>query len=250
LVINCEPPKDIDSYVHRAGRTARAGRQGIALTFFKAQEENRIWNIQRCIGVSFQIVGPPQPQEIIAATANDAVKILESVESNVLPYFHSTAKELIESQGAIGALSAALAYISGYSGGIKKRSLMSADEGYTTLLFRFTYPIRHTSYARSIFKKHFPDLPEDAVKRFSMTKDMQGVVCDISTQYLETGEDECLVLAGRQWYDTATTTLEVAKELPELLQINKNNSNKWKSFNRNGNGKSNGYNRFRGNGGM
>ncbi|CAG8717887.1 9962_t:CDS:2, partial [Racocetra persica] len=289
-----QPPKDIDSYVHRAGRTARAGRQGIALTFFKAQEESRILNIQRCIGVTFQIVGPPQPQDIIAATANDAVKNLEAVESNVLPYFYSTAKELIESQGAISALSAALAYMSGYSGGIKKRSLMSADEGYTTLLFRFTYPIRHASYVRSIFKKHYTDLPEDAVKRFNMTKDMQGVVCDISSQYLEIDENGHLILGGRQWYDTATTTLEVAKELPELLQNNmsserngeysngygsngygsngygnngygnngygnngyrngygnsNNNSDKWKSFNRNVNGKSNGYNRNRGIGG-
>ncbi|CAG8519777.1 15723_t:CDS:2 [Racocetra fulgida] len=215
-----QPPKDIDSYVHRAGRTARAGRQGIALTFFKSQEENRILNIQRCIGVTFQIVGPPQPQDIITATANDAVKNLEAVESNVLPYFYSTAKELIESQGAISALSAALAYMSGYSGGIKKRSLMSADEGYTTLLFRFTYPIRHASYVRSIFKKHYTDLPEDAVKRFNMTKDMQGVVCDISSQYLEIDENGHLILGGKQWYNTATTTLEVAKELPELLQNN------------------------------
>src|SRR2546430_2226967 len=121
LVINCEPPKDVESYVHRAGRTARAGRQGKAVTFFKPQEEYLLQIIERGARIQFQIVGPPQPQDIISATANDAIKNLESVESSVLPYFKSTAKELIEKQGAIEALSAALAYISGYSGGIKKR---------------------------------------------------------------------------------------------------------------------------------
>ena len=32
LVIQSEPPKDIDSYIHRAGRTARVGRSGICIT--------------------------------------------------------------------------------------------------------------------------------------------------------------------------------------------------------------------------
>ncbi|RHZ83009.1 hypothetical protein Glove_100g23 [Diversispora epigaea] len=262
LVINCEPPKDVESYVHRAGRTARAGRLGTAVTFFKPQEEYLLSNIQRHAGITFHMVGPPQPQDIIAATANGAVKNLESVESSVLPYFHETAKELITSQGAIEALSAALAYMSGYSGGIKKRSLMSAMEGYTTILFKFSFPIRHTSYVRSIFKKNFSDLSEDSVKAYKMTKDMQGVVCDIDSSKLEIGNDGQLILAGRPWYNTPTTTLEVVKQLPELQEVNNGNGNgngygnsNWnRGGGNNGNGNSNwnrggNYNKFGRNGG-
>ncbi|CAG8668211.1 16768_t:CDS:2, partial [Acaulospora morrowiae] len=218
LVINCEPPKDIETYVHRAGRTARAGRLGTAVTFFKPQEEYLLLNIQRRTGIVFQMVGPPQPQEIIAATANDVIKNIESVESTVVSYFHETAKELIASQGAVEALSAALAYMSGYAGGIKKRSLMSAVEGYTTLLFRFTYPIRHSSYVRNIFRNHYPQLSEDSIKAFKLTKDMQGVVFDISSDKLEIGKDGEIVLAGKPWANSKTTTLEIAKELPELQE--------------------------------
>jgi ATP-dependent RNA helicase DDX49/DBP8 len=32
-VINFDMPEDVDTYVHRVGRTARAGRTGEAITF-------------------------------------------------------------------------------------------------------------------------------------------------------------------------------------------------------------------------
>ncbi|CAG8632309.1 13364_t:CDS:2 [Rhizophagus irregularis] len=234
LVINCEPPKDVETYVHRAGRTARAGRQGKAVTFFKPQDEYLLQVVERGARIQFQVVGPPQPQDIISATANDAIKNLESVESSVLPYFNSTAKELIEKQGAIEALSAALAYISGYSSGIKKRSLMSATEGYTTILFKFNYPIRHGSYVRNIFKKQFSNIPENDVIAFRLTKDSEGVVCDIVSDHLSVSEDGVISIGGRPWYNSKTTTLEIAKELPEL-QENKNNNGR-NAWGRNGSG--------------
>nr|CAG8584693.1 5525_t:CDS:2 [Entrophospora candida]CAG8604785.1 9442_t:CDS:2 [Entrophospora candida] len=260
LVINCEPPKDVETYVHRSGRTARAGRQGTTVTFFKPQEEQSIQNIQRHSKIQFQIVGPPQPQDIILATANGAIKNLQSVQSNVLPYFHETAKKLVEEQGAIQALSAALAYMSGYANGIKKRSLMSAVEGYTTLIFRFAFEIKHGGYARNIFKSQFSNLSENSVKAFRLTKDMRGVVCDIDSDQLHVDEEDgCLVIAGRKWYNNDNTMLEIAENLPELLETNNgggygrnnnggagrngyNNNRNGYGNNRNGYGNKNGYN--------
>lgn len=34
LIIQIEPPQDINSYIHRAGRTARAGKMGTCITFY------------------------------------------------------------------------------------------------------------------------------------------------------------------------------------------------------------------------
>lgn len=34
LVIQVEPPKEVETYIHRAGRTARAGKVGTCITFF------------------------------------------------------------------------------------------------------------------------------------------------------------------------------------------------------------------------
>jgi len=38
LIVQLERPKEIDTYIHRSGRTGRAGKSGVCLTFYtKAQ---------------------------------------------------------------------------------------------------------------------------------------------------------------------------------------------------------------------
>lgn len=34
LVVQVEPPKETETYIHRSGRTARAGKYGTCITFF------------------------------------------------------------------------------------------------------------------------------------------------------------------------------------------------------------------------
>ena len=38
LIIQMEPPRKADDYVHRAGRTGRAGKNGVCITFFNHRE--------------------------------------------------------------------------------------------------------------------------------------------------------------------------------------------------------------------
>lgn len=42
LVINYELPRDVDTYVHRIGRTGRAGKDGIAMTLFTEKESYKL----------------------------------------------------------------------------------------------------------------------------------------------------------------------------------------------------------------
>ena len=49
-VINFEVPNVAESYVHRIGRTARAGAQGIAISFCDAEERSFIRDIEKLIG--------------------------------------------------------------------------------------------------------------------------------------------------------------------------------------------------------
>ncbi|MCS0542641.1 DEAD/DEAH box helicase, partial [Aeromonas veronii] len=51
-VINYELPSDLDFYIHRVGRTARAGYSGIAATIFEPADEDAIIRLEK-MGVTF-----------------------------------------------------------------------------------------------------------------------------------------------------------------------------------------------------
>lgn len=48
-VFNYDVPRDPSSYVHRIGRTARAGREGVAVTFCDAEEESLLKSVEKLI---------------------------------------------------------------------------------------------------------------------------------------------------------------------------------------------------------
>ena len=53
LVVNYELPNVPETYVHRIGRTGRAGKDGIAISFCDAEQKDELRDIQKLIG--FQI---------------------------------------------------------------------------------------------------------------------------------------------------------------------------------------------------
>ena len=55
-VINYDLPNIPESYVHRIGRTARAGRSGVALSFCDAEERAYLRDIEALIKTPIQVV--------------------------------------------------------------------------------------------------------------------------------------------------------------------------------------------------
>jgi ATP-dependent RNA helicase DeaD len=53
-VFNYDVPEDADAYVHRVGRTARAGRSGVAITFIGEWDSEKLAPIQRLVGNRLQ----------------------------------------------------------------------------------------------------------------------------------------------------------------------------------------------------
>lgn len=122
LIVQLGPPKDVESYIHRSGRTARAGRKGVCITFYTRRQSELITRIERIAKIKFKKVGAPQPNEIIEASARDIATSFATVHKDVLQPFASTAEDLVAEFGEKEALQRALAIISGNTEAIKQRS--------------------------------------------------------------------------------------------------------------------------------
>ena len=66
-VINYELPADAESYVHRIGRTARAGASGIALSFCDSSERGQLKSIERLTNQRIAVVPTPSNEDMPAA---------------------------------------------------------------------------------------------------------------------------------------------------------------------------------------
>jgi ATP-dependent RNA helicase RhlE len=76
LVVNYDVPRDPESYVHRVGRTARAGARGIAMTLMSPDEWTLMSDVEKLMGRTFSreivpgfepAVAPLQPAELRSA---------------------------------------------------------------------------------------------------------------------------------------------------------------------------------------
>jgi superfamily II DNA/RNA helicase len=62
-VINFDPPGDHDAYVHRVGRTARAGREGVGITLVAATEQLEMRRLARRLGIDYGLGAARQEEE-------------------------------------------------------------------------------------------------------------------------------------------------------------------------------------------
>lgn len=62
LVINYDVPRDCEDYVHRIGRTARAGAEGCAITFVSVDDQSRFAAIEEFI--EREVFKLPLPEEV------------------------------------------------------------------------------------------------------------------------------------------------------------------------------------------
>ena len=63
-VINYGMPDDIENYIHRSGRTGRAGKKGTSIAIVHTREKSKIRQVERQLGKEFVAGEMPTPQEI------------------------------------------------------------------------------------------------------------------------------------------------------------------------------------------
>ena len=64
LVVNFDVPREAEAYVHRIGRTGRAGRHGEAVTFLTPKEKGKLRQIERLTGTRLEEITLPSPADV------------------------------------------------------------------------------------------------------------------------------------------------------------------------------------------
>ena len=113
-VVNYSIPNEAESYVHRIGRTGRAGNKGIAITFVTAREAFQLTRIQRMTKTNITRQKAPSINEVINAK-KEALEafVNEIVNENDYNDYVDLAKTLIGDKSPEVAIAAILRHAYG-----------------------------------------------------------------------------------------------------------------------------------------
>lgn len=113
-VINFDLPQDPESYVHRIGRTGRAGREGAAWTFVTPREIDHLHFIEKI--TRHRIPRKPLPSLAEAIEGKQRVtaeRVIEVVNRDDFTEFKGIAIQLLEQYDSVQLLAAAIKLLTG-----------------------------------------------------------------------------------------------------------------------------------------
>uniref|UniRef100_A0A2P2KI68 RNA helicase n=2 Tax=Rhizophora mucronata TaxID=61149 RepID=A0A2P2KI68_RHIMU len=183
LIIHYELPNDPEAFVHRSGRTGRAGKEGTAVVMFTSNQRRTVRYLERDVGCKFEFVSPPAIEEVLESSAEQVVATLNGVHPESLEFFIPAAEKLMNEQGT-NALAAALAHLSGFSQPPSSRSLISHEQGWITLQLN-----RDSAYSRGFLSARsvtgflsdvYPSAADEVGKIYLIADErVQGAVFDL-----------------------------------------------------------------------
>jgi ATP-dependent RNA helicase DeaD len=104
-VIQYEPPDEMEAYIHRSGRTGRAGASGIAMTLVYSVEKRTMKQIGIRYKIEFDERDVPTHEDVAAVVAERSMVFLEAslrerdkLQADRSLRFKALAEKLIESQ--------------------------------------------------------------------------------------------------------------------------------------------------------
>ena len=107
-VIQYEPPEDVENYVHRAGRTGRAGASGTAISLVNSGERFALQRIAKEYKIDIQARPIPSDEEVAAVVAERLTALLEArlrgrdkLQTERSARFDALARGLAEAEGEL-----------------------------------------------------------------------------------------------------------------------------------------------------
>lgn len=111
-VINYAIPQEAESYVHRIGRTGRAGQKGIAITFVTPREAKKLSQIKKVTKTDIKRESIPNVKEILNAKKEALKAWVEEIikEEDYISYVN-IAKNLLEGKNPTEVLASVLRHV-------------------------------------------------------------------------------------------------------------------------------------------
>lgn len=158
-VINYSIPQNPDSYVHRIGRTGRAGKSGIAITLITPREYKHLRLIEKTARTTIDRGKLPLPADVMKARVKNIVKdITEIIRENRHVGYLPAVKGLSDNHG-LDDITAAALYVA--YGGMEDKPVEEHRENNETVRLFMTIGrkdnIRVADIVKSIAsEKHIP----------------------------------------------------------------------------------------------
>ncbi|VBB06009.1 dead/deah box helicase [Lucifera butyrica] len=108
-VINYDIPQDPESYVHRIGRTGRAGKKGVAITFIGPREYRQLKIIEKVAKTRIVRRQLPSPADILDRQ-REFIKnhLIQTIAQGNFTDYHPIISELVDEYDAVDIAAAAL----------------------------------------------------------------------------------------------------------------------------------------------
>eukprot|EP01035_Chromulina_nebulosa_P018680 gene18680-24428_t len=222
LVIQVKPPiknlsgvPDTENYVHRSGRTGRAGKSGVCVTLYGNNTRYAVQEIERVVGNKFEWLGAPQPMDVVIGCADQCIDEMKEIDDNVLSHFKSTAKSLLSTYSPEKALCAALALLTGCTSIPKSRSLLNSNDGFVSVEFHSKTPIQSTSYVFGALNRNFNSEVTRNIRGMRFSKDRCIAVFDVPEEHIPIVKETITNIEGYEW-------LKICTEIPQLAEDDNN----------------------------
>lgn len=116
LIINYDIPLKKESYVHRTGRTGRAGLEGEAITFVTSRQDRFMKDITEYIGFEILLVGNPSKEDVANSKLEFQAKLMdkpilkrqknEQLNKQIMTlYFNGGKKKKLRATNFVGMIS-------------------------------------------------------------------------------------------------------------------------------------------------
>lgn len=174
-VINYDIPQDPESYVHRIGRTGRAGKKGVAITFIEPREFRQLKLIERLIKTRIIRKDLPSPADVIERY-REVIKnqLIDTLEQDNYHDYGTIVQDLLTAYSANDIATAALKlFQEGYKEKTVEEKSNFANTGAEAGMVRLFINVGRAQKIR----------PEDIVRTMAEEADIPGHVIGVINIY-------------------------------------------------------------------